>query len=196
MHTYDRDTHREMVASHDRPAGGRRLRSGGGNEGRGSTPSARPRHARPGRRRPPSGRGADGSPRNRRGHGRSTREVTGWGPRGLRRGSEITIVFIDRRDAGRRLAALLTGLAPERPLVVALPRGGVPVAFEVARALRAPLDVLAVRKLGAPGNAELGVGAIAEGGNTVLDGATAARVGMTQEVLDATVAREGVDRAG
>jgi predicted phosphoribosyltransferase len=110
-----------------------------------------------------------------------------------RRGSEITIVFIDRRDAGRRLAALLTGLAPERPLVVALPRGGVPVAFEVARALRAPLDVLAVRKLGAPGNPELGVGAIAEGGNTVLDGATAARVGMTQEVLDATVAREGLE---
>jgi putative phosphoribosyl transferase len=102
-------------------------------------------------------------------------------------------VYIDRRDAGRRLASRLMGLAPEHPLVVALPRGGVPVAVEIARALDAPLDVLVVRKLGAPGNPELGVGAIAEGGTAVLDGSTARRVGMTQDALDATVARENLE---
>ena len=74
------------------------------------------------------------------------------------------MVFLDRRDAGRQLAARLAPLARERPVVIALPRGGVPVAFEVAQALRAPLDVLAVRKLGAPGNPEFGVGAIVEDG--------------------------------
>jgi predicted phosphoribosyltransferase len=99
-------------------------------------------------------------------------------------------VFIDRRDAGRQLASRLTGLAGGDPLVIALPRGGVPVGFEVARRLGAPLDVLAVRKLGAPGNPELGVGAIAEHGSAVLDAITARRVGMTQEALDQTVERE------
>ena len=63
----------------------------------------------------------------------------------------------------------LLPFAAERPVVIALPRGGVPVAFEVARALGAPLDILAVRKLGAPGNPEFGVGAIAEDGTAVLD---------------------------
>jgi putative phosphoribosyl transferase len=99
-------------------------------------------------------------------------------------------VFIDRRDAGRQLAAKLTGLAGADPLVIALPRGGVPVGFEVARRLGAPLNVLAVRKLGAPANPELGVGAIAEHDTAVLDAVTARRVGMTQEALDQTVERE------
>jgi putative phosphoribosyl transferase len=99
-------------------------------------------------------------------------------------------MFIDRRDAGRQLASRLTGLAEARPLVIALPRGGVPVGFEVARRLRAPLDVLVVRKLGAPRNPELGVGAIAEHGSAVFDATTARRVGMTQEALDETVERE------
>ena len=100
------------------------------------------------------------------------------------------MVFLDRRDAGRQLAAQVAPLARERPVVIALPRGGVPVAFEVAHALRAPLDVLAVRKLGAPGNPEFGVGAIAEDGTAVLNSDTARRVGMTQELLDATLERE------
>lgn len=71
--------------------------------------------------------------------------------------------FIDRRDAGRQLAAALMHLRPEQPVVLALPRGGVPVGYEVARALGAPLDVLLVRKIGAPGFPELGLGAVVDG---------------------------------
>ena len=100
------------------------------------------------------------------------------------------MVFLDRRDAGRQLAEQLTPLADERPVVIALPRGGVPVAFEVAERLRAPLDVLAVRKLGAPGNPEFGVGAIVEDGTAVLNAYTARHVGMSEDVLDAAVRRE------
>jgi putative phosphoribosyl transferase len=75
-------------------------------------------------------------------------------------------------------------------VVVALPRGGVPVGFEIALAIGAPLELLAVRKLGAPGNPELAVGAIAEGGFAAVDAAAVRRAGMTQEALDETVARE------
>ncbi|MGD1049592.1 MAG: phosphoribosyltransferase family protein [Solirubrobacteraceae bacterium] len=102
-------------------------------------------------------------------------------------------VFADRREAGRLLAQRLGAIETAKPVVVALPRGGVPVGYEVARALAAPLDVLVVRKLGAPGNAELGVGAIAEGGTAVLDPAMARRVGMDQQALDATAEREMVE---
>jgi putative phosphoribosyl transferase len=98
--------------------------------------------------------------------------------------------FRDRRDAGRRLAAELMPLAVEHPVIVALPRGGVPVGVEVARALGAPLDILAVRKLGAPGNPELSVGAVAEDGTRVFDPMSAAMQGMTQTLLDATLASE------
>ncbi len=98
--------------------------------------------------------------------------------------------FLDRRDAGRQLAVQVTALARQRPVVIALPRGGVPVAFELAQHLAAPLDVLAVRKLGAPANPEYGVGAIAEDGTSVLDPDVARRVGMTGEVLAATLERE------
>ncbi|WP_026931839.1 phosphoribosyltransferase [Glycomyces tenuis] len=79
-------------------------------------------------------------------------------------------VFRDRSDAGHALAALLDGYRGRSDtLVLALPRGGVPVAFEVARALGAPLDVFTVRKLGVPGHAELAMGAIASGGVKVLN---------------------------
>ena len=98
--------------------------------------------------------------------------------------------FLDRHDAGRRLAAELLPLAPERPVIVALPRGGVPIGVEVARALGAPLDILAVRKLGAPGNPELGLGAVAEDGTGVIDPRSAGEMGMTQAVFEATLARE------
>lgn len=77
--------------------------------------------------------------------------------------------FHDRRDAGRRLADLLTHYARQEPIVIALPRGGVPVAFEIAEALGAPLEVIVVRKLGTPGRAELAMGAIGPGGVRVLN---------------------------
>lgn len=98
--------------------------------------------------------------------------------------------FLDRRDAGRRLAKELGPLAREHPVIVAVPRGGVPVAFAVARTLCAPLDILAVQKLGAPGNPELGVGAVAEDGTGVLDPDSADMHGMTQVALDETLALE------
>ncbi|MGN6488948.1 MAG: phosphoribosyltransferase [Devosia sp.] len=72
-------------------------------------------------------------------------------------------LFHDRRDAGRQLGAALQRLGLDDPLVLALPRGGVPVAFEVAAALGAPLDIMLVRKIGAPGYAELGIGAVTDG---------------------------------
>ena len=72
-------------------------------------------------------------------------------------------VFADRADAGRKLAARLLKYKDQHPVVLGVPRGGVPVAFEVARALNAPLDVIIVRKLGAPGEPELGVGAVVDG---------------------------------
>jgi putative phosphoribosyl transferase len=72
-------------------------------------------------------------------------------------------LFRNRRDAGRRLAAALAPYRENRPIVFALPRGGVPVGFEVTKALAAPLDVLLVRKIGAPGHEELGLGAVVDG---------------------------------
>jgi putative phosphoribosyl transferase len=72
-------------------------------------------------------------------------------------------IFADRVDAGRRLAARLAELRPAQPLVLALPRGGVPVGFEVARMLHAPLDIVIVRKIGAPFQPELAVGAVVDG---------------------------------
>ena len=94
------------------------------------------------------------------------------------------IRFRDRSDAGRRLAGALSRFAG-RPdvLVLALPRGGVPVGFEIARALGAPLDVLVVRKLGAPGQEELAIGAIASGGVEVLDEDLVRALGVTPDRL-------------
>lgn len=98
--------------------------------------------------------------------------------------------FRDRRDAGRRLAAELLAYRDEGPVVVGLPRGGVPVAEEIAAALDAPLEVLAVRKLGAPHNPEYGIGAIAEGGTRVFDSEALAVLGINGGVLDSIVSRE------
>lgn len=98
--------------------------------------------------------------------------------------------LLDRHDAGRRLAAELVAFVGERPVVVALPRGGAPVAFEVARALGAPLEILAVRKLGAPGNPELAIGAVAEDGTVVLDPHSSDMLGMTHAVIERALARE------
>jgi putative phosphoribosyl transferase len=99
--------------------------------------------------------------------------------------------FHDRADAGRRLAERLTEFAahPE-VLVLALPRGGVPVAAEVARQLRAPLDILVVRKLGLPGNEEYAMGAIASGGAQVLNPHAIERYGLRPADVAAVVRRE------
>ena len=100
--------------------------------------------------------------------------------------------FLDRREAGRLLGHRLEQLALARPVVLALPRGGVPVGFEVASALGAPLDILLVRKIGAPGHEEYGIGALVDGANpqVVIDEATAQMVGADQAYIDRTVARE------
>lgn len=108
-------------------------------------------------------------------------------------GESGPIRFDDRRDAGRQLAERLLPLVAEAPVVVALPRGGVPVAREVADALRAPLEVLAVRKLGAPHNPEYGIGAIAEGGTRVFDPEALAVLGIDGRALDAIATRESAE---
>jgi len=100
------------------------------------------------------------------------------------------MVFENRRDAGRQLAAELLRFAEERPIVVALPRGGVPVAVEVSRALDAPLDLLTVRKLGAPQNPEFAIGAIAEDGTAVVNEPVARHVGITRTQLTRILERE------
>src|SRR3984885_5098037 len=82
----------------------------------------------------------------------------------------MSVRFLDRRDAGRQLARKLVNFTNDASVVVlGLPRGGVPVAYEVVRALHAPLDVFVVRKLGVPGHRELAMGAIASGGSRVLN---------------------------
>lgn len=101
--------------------------------------------------------------------------------------------FRDRRAAGRLLAARLQELEPvtaEQPVILGLPRGGVPVAFEVAAALRAPLDVLGVRKLGVPEQPELALGAIAEDGGGIVDRSTAEMAGVTRGQLRRMLGRE------
>jgi putative phosphoribosyl transferase len=105
--------------------------------------------------------------------------------------------FADRHHAGRELAERLRGLGRERPVVLALPRGGVPVASEIAAALNAPLDVLVARKIGAPGNPELGIGAIAEGGITVLSEEAIRSLSIGGHELESAIAqatRELADR--
>ncbi len=97
--------------------------------------------------------------------------------------------FRDRRDAGRQLASLLERFGGERPVVVAIPRGGVPVAAEVARVLDAPLDVALVRKLGAPQNPEFAIGALAEGGVLVLSRQIVRALGLSEPDLRALLAR-------
>jgi predicted phosphoribosyltransferase len=104
------------------------------------------------------------------------------------------MIFANRREAGRELARRLRDYAGRADvLVLALPRGGVPVAYEVARALRAPLDVFVVRKLGLPGLEELAMGAIATGGVRVLNEDLVRRLDVPDDVLDAVAAREQVE---
>jgi putative phosphoribosyl transferase len=104
--------------------------------------------------------------------------------------------FTDRKEAGRALAAALAAHAHRpRTMVLALPRGGVPVAVEVASALALSLDVLCVRKLGVPGQEELAMGAIATGGVTYLDHAIIAQGAIEEATVTATISRESVELA-
>ncbi len=105
------------------------------------------------------------------------------------------MVFRDRRQAGAALADRLRPLAAEDPIILALPRGGVPVGYEVALALNAPLDLLLVRKVGAPGNPELGIGAVAEGGVLVLDEDLVRTLEVTPAALDRSVQRATTELA-
>jgi predicted phosphoribosyltransferase len=102
--------------------------------------------------------------------------------------------FVNRSDAGRKLAAKLKAYADRSDVVVfGLPRGGVPVAYEVARALHAPLDVFVVRKLGVPGHEELAMGAIATGGVRVLNEDVVRMLNIPDSIIDAVARKEGVE---
>lgn len=101
-----------------------------------------------------------------------------------------TIIFQDRADAGRRLAERLLSYREEKPVVLGLPRGGVPVGYEISRALNAPLDVVIARKLGAPGQPELAIGAVAPGGVRVLNQSTVRWLGVPESWIESTAARE------
>lgn len=98
--------------------------------------------------------------------------------------------FNDRVDAGRQLGAALRGYAEGHPIVLGLPRGGVPVAREVARALQAELDVIVVRKIGVPGHEELGLGAIAEEDVVVFNEDVRAGAQVSEQDLEGALARE------
>jgi putative phosphoribosyl transferase len=100
------------------------------------------------------------------------------------------MLFADRADAGRQLARQLRHLRGTDVVVLALPRGGVPVAFEVARDLHAPLDVIVVRKLGVPFQPECGFGAIGEGGARVVNGYVVRQMGLTKQEIARVETRE------
>src|SRR5437588_11088023 len=102
--------------------------------------------------------------------------------------------FRDRADGGRQLAARLSTYANrDNVIVLALPRGGVPVAFEVGRALRVPLDVFPVRKLGVPGHPELAMGAIAVGGVRVLSEDLISELDIPRPLVEQVAVREHVE---
>src|SRR5690349_21918544 len=105
------------------------------------------------------------------------------------------MLFADRADAGRRLARSLSDLRGTDVVVLALPRGGVPVASEVARELRAPLDVIVVRKLGVPFHPEYGFGAIGEDGARVIDDRVVRQARLTKQPTLRVEARERVSLA-
>jgi putative phosphoribosyl transferase len=118
--------------------------------------------------------------------------LPGGGPTSLRGGVRL---FNDRVDAGRHLAERLESLRGQDIVVLGLPRGGVPVAFEVAKALKAPLDVLVVRKLGVPFQPELAFGAIGEGGVRVINDAVVAEADLSEEDMAAVEAEQRAELA-
>ena len=105
-------------------------------------------------------------------------------------GTSERTLFRDRKDAGQRLAERLARYQGEDSVVLALPRGGVPVGYEVARALKAPLDVFIARKLGAPNQPELGIGAVAQDGSRVLNERIIEEIGVSEEYIERVAAEE------
>src|SRR3974377_1828915 len=110
------------------------------------------------------------------------------------------MAFLDRSDAGRRLAdklgQMFTGTTIRRAVVEGMARGGIPVAFEIARSLRLPLDVVVVRKLGHPRQPELGLGAIGEDGVRVVNATLIDQLQVEDAVLDAVASRESAAPRG
>lgn len=100
------------------------------------------------------------------------------------------VIFKDRRDAGLRLAGRLSEYRDEDAVVLALPRGGVPVGYEVARALNVPLDVFVARKLGAPGQPELAIGAVASGGVRLVNERVVWELGVSEDWIEAVTEKE------
>ncbi|MBI2599902.1 phosphoribosyltransferase [Candidatus Daviesbacteria bacterium] len=100
------------------------------------------------------------------------------------------MVFESRQEAGKKLATKLIKFREDNPFVLALPRGGVPIGFEVADVLHAPLDVIIVRKIGLSSNPEFGIGAIAEGGVKVLDQTSIEVLGIDETELEDTIKLE------
>jgi predicted phosphoribosyltransferase len=105
----------------------------------------------------------------------------------------MKLPYRNRREAGEILGALVRQLPPRESVVLGLPRGGVPVAFEVARAIDAPLDVFVVRKLGVPGQEELAMGAIASGGVRVFNDDILRTIQIPAEAIEAVVRRENAE---
>lgn len=102
-------------------------------------------------------------------------------------------IFEDRADAGRELAKRLEGYRDLNPIILGIPRGGVPVAFEIAMALNAPLDIAIARKLGAPFQPELGIGAIAPGGIRIVDEFFTSMIRIPDEEIETIIARETIE---
>ncbi len=105
---------------------------------------------------------------------------------------DISGRFANRHEAGRLLADAVAAIAPDDCVVLALPRGGVPVAFEVAKKLHAPLDILLVRKIGAPGHEEYGIGALVDGDDpqVIIDDDSARRAGASADYIDGEIQRQ------
>jgi putative phosphoribosyl transferase len=105
------------------------------------------------------------------------------------------MLFSNRQEAGRRLVAELSSFKDAQPVILALPRGGVPVGFEIALALNAPLDVVLVRKIGAPGMSELAIGAIVDGEqlDKIIDSKLVTELAVPQRYLDGEIARQAAE---
>lgn len=103
------------------------------------------------------------------------------------------MLYRDRQDAGRALAERLKEYAAEKPVIIALPRGGVVLGFEVAKALNAPLDIIVARKIGAPFNPEFGIGAIAPGGVSILHDEVIRRLNISKQEVEQIIEKETVE---